>query len=50
MLHTNVDLTNYNFFIYGAILVLLMLFRPEGLLPNRERRAELTAAPPEGAA
>ena len=50
VLHTNVDLTNYNFFIYGAILVLLMLFRPEGLLPNRERRAELTAAPPEGAA
>jgi branched-chain amino acid transport system permease protein len=44
-LHTNFDLTNYNFFIYGAILVALMLFRPEGLLPNRERRAELHAAP-----
>ena len=43
-LHTNLDLTNYNFFIYGAILVLLMLFRPEGLLPNRERRQELHAA------
>lgn len=46
-LHANVDLTNYNFFIYGAILVLLMLFRPEGVLPNRERRAELHAVPPE---
>jgi branched-chain amino acid transport system permease protein len=44
-LHTTFDLTNYNFFIYGAILVALMLFRPEGLLPNRERRAELHAAP-----
>jgi ABC-type branched-subunit amino acid transport system permease subunit len=44
-LHTTLDLTNYSFFIYGAILVLLMLFRPEGLLPNRERRAELHAAP-----
>ncbi|HEY1654612.1 MAG TPA: hypothetical protein VGF86_05835 [Candidatus Tumulicola sp.] len=51
VLHTSVDLTNYNFFIYGAILVLLMLFRPEGLLPNRERRAELrAAAPTEGPA
>jgi ABC-type branched-subunit amino acid transport system permease subunit len=44
-LHTNLDLTNYNFFIYGAILVGLMLFRPEGLLPNRERRAELRGTP-----
>jgi len=43
-LHANLDLTNYNFFIYGAILVSLMLFRPEGLLPNRERKAELHAA------
>lgn len=48
--HTNLDLTNYSFFIYGAILVVLMLFRPEGLLPSRERRAELHAPqPPEAA-
>lgn len=40
-----IDLTNDNFFIYGAVLVLLMLFRPEGILPNRERRAELRAVP-----
>ena len=45
-LHTHLDLTNYNFFIYGAILVALMLFRPEGLLPNRERQQELHAAAP----
>jgi branched-chain amino acid transport system permease protein len=45
-LHTTFDLTNDSFFIYGAILVLLMLFRPEGILPNRERRAELHATLP----
>ena len=43
-LHTHLDLTNFNFFIYGAILVALMLFRPEGLLPNRERQQELHAS------
>ncbi len=39
--HTTVDLSNIHFLIYGAILVGIMLFRPEGLLPNKERRAEL---------
>ena len=38
-----VDLTNSRFLIYGAILVLMMLFRPEGLVPSRRRRAELHA-------
>jgi branched-chain amino acid transport system permease protein len=42
-LHVNLDLTNSRFMIYGIILVLMMLFRPEGLLPSRERRAELHA-------
>ena len=40
----NVDLTGSRFLIYGLILVLMMLFRPEGLLPSRERKAELHAA------
>jgi branched-chain amino acid transport system permease protein len=40
----NVDLTNSRFLIYGAILVLMMLFRPEGLIPSRQRKAELHAA------
>jgi len=39
--HVHVDLSNSRFLIYGVILVLTMLFRPEGLLPNRRRRAEL---------
>jgi branched-chain amino acid transport system permease protein len=37
----NVRLTDYTFFIYGIILVLFMLFRPEGLIPSARRRAEL---------
>ncbi len=42
-LHLNVDLTNSRLLIYGVILVLMMLFRPEGLLPSRQRAAELRA-------
>jgi len=45
--HVHVDLSNSRFLIYGAILVLTMLFRPEGLLPNRRRRAELRAGTAE---
>jgi branched-chain amino acid transport system permease protein len=41
--HVNIDLTNSRLLIYGAILVLMMLFRPEGLLPSRQRKAELHA-------
>lgn len=40
----HVDFGNYHFLIYGAILVGIMLFRPEGLIPNRQRKAELRAA------
>ncbi len=39
----NVDLANSRFMIYGIILVVMMLFRPEGLLPSRQRAAELHA-------
>jgi branched-chain amino acid transport system permease protein len=46
----NVDLTNSRFLIYGVILVLTMLFRPEGLLPSRQRKAELHADADETAA
>ncbi|HEY5256946.1 MAG TPA: hypothetical protein VIJ12_01055 [Candidatus Baltobacteraceae bacterium] len=40
--HLNVDFGQYHFLIYGAILVGIMLFRPGGLLPNRQRSEELT--------
>jgi branched-chain amino acid transport system permease protein len=36
--HINVPL--YNFGIYGAIIVIVMLFRPEGLIPSSRRAAE----------
>jgi branched-chain amino acid transport system permease protein len=32
----------YNFLILGIILLLMMRFRPQGFLPNRQREAELT--------
>ena len=40
----NVDLTGSRFLIYGVILVMMMLFRPEGLIPSGQRKAELHAA------
>jgi branched-chain amino acid transport system permease protein len=46
----NVDLSSSRFMIYGVILVLMMLFRPEGLIPSRQRKAELHAAETEGGA
>ena len=39
-----IDFTDYRFMLYGVILVLMMLFRPEGLIPSRQRRAELRVA------
>ena len=41
---TSVDLTGSRFLIYGLILVIMMLFRPEGLLPSGQRKSELHAA------
>jgi len=38
-----IDLTNSRFLIYGIILVMTMLFRPEGLIPSRQRKSELRA-------
>ncbi|MBB2912933.1 branched-chain amino acid transport system permease protein [Streptosporangium becharense] len=34
-------LAEYRMLIFGAALVALMIFRPEGLLPSRQRKAEL---------
>ncbi len=36
-----VDIPKYSFFIFGILLVLMMLFRPEGIIPNRQRAEEL---------
>ncbi|WP_433243761.1 branched-chain amino acid ABC transporter permease [Streptosporangium sp. CA-135522] len=34
-------LQEYRMLIFGAVLVALMIFRPQGLLPSRQRKAEL---------
>jgi branched-chain amino acid transport system permease protein len=42
-----VDLSQYKYLIFGVALVVLMLTRPEGIFPNRQRAAELHAEAPE---
>jgi branched-chain amino acid transport system permease protein len=37
----NFDLTELSFGIFGFLLVIMMVLRPEGLLPERRRRLEL---------
>lgn len=36
-----VDLAEYRFLIFGVVIVLVMLFRPQGLIPSRRRAMEL---------
>ena len=31
----------YRFFVFGAVLVIMMIFRPQGILPSKRRKAEL---------
>jgi branched-chain amino acid transport system permease protein len=40
--HFNFDLTQLSFSIFGFLLVVMMLVRPEGLIPERRRKMELT--------
>jgi branched-chain amino acid transport system permease protein len=35
------DLIQYRFLIFGAVILLIMLFRPQGLIPSRRRAMEL---------
>lgn len=35
------DIPRYNFFLFGVLLVAMMLLRPEGIIPNRQRQEEL---------
>jgi branched-chain amino acid transport system permease protein len=37
---TTVDIPKYKFLIFGVLLVVMMLFRPEGLIPSAQRKAE----------
>jgi branched-chain amino acid transport system permease protein len=38
---TNLDVPKYEFGIFGIVIVVTMLFRPEGLIPSSRRAAEL---------
>jgi ABC-type branched-subunit amino acid transport system permease subunit len=38
------EFANIKYLLYGLALVLMMLFRPEGLFPSRQRRRELHVA------
>ncbi len=38
------EFLNFQYLLYGLALVLMMLFRPEGLFPSRTRKRELHAA------
>jgi branched-chain amino acid transport system permease protein len=37
---STVDIPKYKFLIFGLLLVVMMLFRPEGLIPSARRKAE----------
>jgi ABC-type branched-subunit amino acid transport system permease subunit len=39
----DIDFVRYQFLLYGIALVLMMMFRPEGLFPSQRRRRELHA-------
>jgi len=43
------QLQNYRLVAFGALLVVMMVVRPEGILPSRRRRLEVHAAesPPQ---
>ena len=46
---TTIDFTQYNFIIFGLLLITFMLLRPQGLLPSRVRKAELKGGGVAGA-
>ena len=37
-------ITEYRVLLFGAALVVMMIFRPQGLIPSRQRAAELAEA------
>jgi branched-chain amino acid transport system permease protein len=36
-----IDAAQYKFFLFGILIVVIMIFRPQGLIPSRRRTAEL---------
>ena len=46
---SSINFINYQYLLYGLALVTMMLLRPEGLFPSRQRRRELHAETDEAA-
>jgi ABC-type branched-subunit amino acid transport system permease subunit len=44
-----IDFVQYQFLLYGLALVSMMLLRPEGLFPSRQRKRELHESAEEAA-
>jgi branched-chain amino acid transport system permease protein len=38
----DVDITKYKYGLFGVLLILMMLFRPEGIIPSERRKAEFS--------
>jgi len=38
------EFESYRFFVFGLALIVVMIFRPQGLIPSRRRKAELKGA------
>ena len=49
-LSATVDIPKYKFLLFGILLVVMMLFRPEGLIPSARRKAEFKEEGPEAVA
>ena len=47
-IQANLDPVKYRYLLLGLTLVIVMAFRPEGILPSREQRAELHHAEDSG--
>lgn len=45
--HVVVDPADLRMLLFGVALVLMMLFRPAGLLPSKQRRREFAEEKPE---
>ena len=46
-LDQSIDVPKYKIALFGVLLVIMMLFRPEGMIPSARRRAELHEAEEE---
>jgi branched-chain amino acid transport system permease protein len=44
------NFSDKRYFVFGVVLVIVMVFRPQGLIPSRRRAAELQHAGSEGTA